>query len=246
MLCLGELYRACFVCCLYPSFGCVAFPCVCRSGPLVGWALSHFTATRGYKLVTFKVYDVVVFSQKLGMCLLMSAGIDAYGVIVITASHTVLALMTWLRLRPHRIPIVRQNALLLYTCVLGLQSYCLLAATRWSARSPTSSWRYGFNVFMFCYVVGCIVWCCASIVRCVVVMIRGPTVGPRKAAAMVKTQFSNGIWVSELDGYSSHTVVARRLSSLFVSTLFSDSRKLRVSSLVSPVVVQPHPTVISE
>ena len=156
--------------------------------------------------MTYTLFDVALLSQKLVLCLLPHLGLDAYGSLIVSLVHTIAVFMLWLRLRPHSEPHLRQIALLMFSCVLGLQVYCLVAATRWDAslvsRSPTSVWRFGFNVTMFCYVVGCIGYCLSSVVRSAVKIMHGPRIARRSLRTTPKSSMNSRTWVNELDGYA--------------------------------------------
>lgn len=219
--------------------------------------MNQCTKARGVQLVTYSIYDVVVLSQKLVLCSLMSpelrSRLNAFGSLIITLCHSIVALLLWLRLRPHRTPQTRHIALLLCSCVIGLQAYCLVAATRWDAssvlRSPTSPWRFGFNVTMFCYVVGCIAYCLVSVVRSALAVIRGPTVAHRRQKSFRKTVLTERVWVDDLavSGFTTSAAAraftARRANAKGSSSTggLADAnahRRQRVSS-IAPLRQQP-------
>ena len=203
-----------------------------RCLPFIAFALSHAASGCGFMPVKYSAFDCAQFSQKLVLCLLLRSGLDDYGCVIVTLSHTVVVFLLWLRLRPHRTAHTRTIALLLFSCVAGLQVYSLVNATRsTAAASMTDSWRFGFNVAMYCYVVCCIGYCLASAAQCAVAGIRGPRMTRRRLNSMHKSQLNHSVWVAELDGVSANAAARQRPSIKWESR--ATSRRSRVTSITS-------------
>ena len=178
-----------------------------RSGPLLLQALNCVGVTRqGVTLSYLKRYDAVVYTQKLAPCLLLYSGWNAYACALFTFAHCSVVLMVWLRLRPHHRTGSRNTALLLFTCVLGLQTYMVVDAARMVdvvARGPVAPWHHAFNIAVFCYVFGVTAFCLACAVWDGVRLMRGPVTKPRRAAVMRKSDQNYGLWVSVLGSFAS-------------------------------------------
>ena len=221
---------------------------LCSSLPFAALSINYWTAKRGVALITYTRFDTAMFSQKLVLCMLLQSGLDEYGSVIVTVSHTVLVLLLWLRLRPHRHAQTRAIALTMFSCVAGLQVYLLVNATRYATASATktaSTWRFGFSASMFCYVVCCIVYCLTSVGWCAVQVVRGPVMTKRRQHSMHKSQLNHGVWVAELDAYSAGAVSRPRLSMRPASEQLSIRH--RVASITSSAVNHPQaPTPAAE
>ena len=169
--------------------------------------------------------DTAYFSQKLAMCLLLRSDLDEYSSVVVTLSHTAFVFLLWLRLRENRGTQTQGIALLLFSCVIGLQIYSLVNAARYARTISTvagtnpsagvhgtssSAWQFGFNIALFCYVVGCIAFCSSSAAWCLMKTIRGPVTRKRLQKAMLKSHLNHSLWVTTLPGHSKRTRAARR------------------------------------
>ena len=164
---------------------------------------------RGVSLMSLTFYDVLVFSQKLSPCVLVYLPVNAFGSTLFTLSQCSIVLLMWLRLRPHHGSRARSTALLMFTCVFGLQSYVLVGAASWStaaAQSPVESWAYAFHAAMFCYVVCCIAWCCGQVAYCVFHILRGPVMAKRRSVSLRKSDLTAAVWIEELARYGDATV----------------------------------------
>ena len=182
----------------------------------------------------YTVFDAALFSQKLVLCLLLSTGIDEFGSLVVTLSHSMLVFLLWLRLRPHRHPHMRSIAMLLFSCVIGLQVYSLVSVAGLApltvaqhGSSSSGTWHRGFSTAVFCFVVCCMVYCLASVGWITVKVIQGPVMMQRQVKSMHKSQLSHGLWVAELGSYS---VAGKQLAT---ASSAGNLRQSRVSSIMS-------------
>ena len=181
--------------------------------PFALLALNRYTSRQSVKIIDYTVYDLLTFCQKLAPCFLVYTSWRAYGSTLFTLTLTVVVFIAFLRLRVNANTGSRHSrstALLLFSCIFGLQAYVLVGEARWfhaTLPSPVDGWRHGFHVAMFVYVVCCIVWVLYRVAERLVWIVRGPEMAQRKASAVHRLRKNMAAWTKELPGFAAKSTV---------------------------------------
>ena len=188
----------------------------CRLLPLVALVLHCRTSRQGIALVHYGVYDMFVYAQKLAPCALTYTRWQAYGSTLFTLTLTAVVFAAWLKLRVQSHQgrrHVRSTALLMFTCVFGLETYVLIGEAQWfntAVAGPVTHWQRGFHVAMLVYVVLCITWCVTQVALRLRRIVRGPALTSRPNKATVRTSTPTaGVWVREMAAFVQNGVKAR-------------------------------------